>query len=73
MPEALLSLICIVLAVLSYLERRDLYTRLMAKDLQDFKVNTQKEEPNETEEPSDEIPLEEAFDQIEKDLHGETN
>lgn len=45
----------------------------MAKDLQDFKVNTQKDEPNQLQESDDEsIPLEDARELIEENLNAET-
>lgn len=60
-----------VVIYLSYLERKDLYNRLMSRDLNDYKNNTQKEEPNQPkQEADDEIPLDEAQDLIEEDLNG---
>lgn len=43
----------------------------MAKDLHDFKVNTQKDEPNQLEDKEDNlfIPLEDAREVIEKELN----
>lgn len=71
MTEVLLTLIIITLLIISYLERKDLHNRLMAKDLKDLKDNTQKDEPNHLEEEKDNIfvPLEDARELIEKDLN----
>lgn len=70
MTETLLSIILIIVLILSYLERRDLQNRIMAGSLQDFKQQTQKEEKNEEPEPDDTIPLDQAYEQLEKDLNG---
>lgn len=72
MTEIFLVIVLIVVLILSYLERRDLYDRLMAKDLKDLKVNTQKDEPNQLEPEVENlfIPLEDAREDIEKDLNG---
>lgn len=72
MTEISLVIVLIVVLILSYLERKDLHNRLMAKDLKDLKDNTQKEEPNHLEPEEDNlfIPLEDARQDIEKDLNG---
>jgi len=72
MTEIFLVIVLIVVLILSYLERRDLHDRLMAKDLKDLKVNTQKDEPNQLEPEVENmfIPLEDAREDIEKDLNG---
>lgn len=70
MTEFILALIVIITLVLSYLERRDLLNRLMAKDLTDLKVNTEKPEKNQELPPDDTIPLEDAQEFIEKELNG---
>lgn len=69
MSEYLFSIILLVTLVLSYLERRDLHNRLMAKDLSDFKANTQKDETNQKEEEDTTIPLDQAYEDITKDLN----
>ena len=70
MSEIILSLILLVVLISSYIERKDLYNRLMAKSLEDLKVNTQRDEPNQVDETDPNIvPLEEAFEEIEEDLN----
>lgn len=73
MTEIILAIILLVTLILSYLERKDLNDRLMSKSLEDFKVNTVKEEPNdmgEIEEDKNIIPIEDAYEQINKDING---
>lgn len=70
MTEILLTLALITTLVLSYLERKDLYNRLMARNLRDFKDNTEVEEPNYFEEDDELQTLEEARDIIEEQLNG---
>lgn len=71
MTEILLTLIIIAILIISYLERKDLNNRLMAKDLKDLKINTQKDEPNHLEEKEENmfIPLEDAREEIEKEIN----
>lgn len=69
MSDILLSVLLAITLILSYLERRDLNNRLMSRDFSDYKKNTQKDEPNKIEEEVDDtIPIEQAYEQIEKDL-----
>ena len=72
MTEALLTLALITTLVLSYLERKDLYNRLMAKDLRDLKENTQRDEPNEELQEEDDGLEELSLDRIltEEKLNG---
>lgn len=54
---------------ISYRERRELVDRLMAKDLQDYKVNSQPVEETEVEEENpDLVDLDEAGDVILQDM-----
>jgi len=69
MTEILLTIALLTTLILSYLERKDLNNRLMAKDLKDLKDNTQKDEPNQLEDEENlYIPLEDAREVIEKDI-----
>ena len=66
MAEILLAIILITVLILSYLERKDLNDRLMAKSLEDLKNNTQKDEDNHLKEAEPEIELEDARNFIEE-------
>lgn len=69
METIILSLIVIITLVLSYLERKDLVNRLMAKDLTEYKTINEKPEKNQ-ESPEDEtVPLEDAQEWLEEDLN----
>jgi hypothetical protein len=58
------SIVLIVVLVISHLERKDLYDRLMSKTLVEYKDNI-KEEANKIAEPKDDtIPLEDAHDEL---------
>ena len=70
MSEILLTIILITLLVLSYLERKDLNNRLMAKSLEDLRNNTQKDEDNNLKEEEKEIDIEDARDQVEELING---
>lgn len=70
MSEILLTIILITLLVLSYLERKDLNNRLMAKSLEDLRNNTQKDEDNNLKEEEKEIDLEDARDEVEELING---
>lgn len=65
MAEILLTIILITVLILSYLERKDLNNRLMAKSLEDLRNNTQKDEDNHLKESEPEIELEDARSLIE--------
>jgi hypothetical protein len=67
MTEAILGCLLLIVLVLSYVERKALVDRLMAKDLTDFKANTDKPEKNQESPPDDTIPLEDAMEDIEED------
>jgi hypothetical protein len=66
MTEAILAILLLVVILVSYLERKQLVDRLMAKDLTDFKANTEKPEKNQESPPDDTIPLEDAMELIEE-------
>jgi hypothetical protein len=68
--EILLTIILITVLVLSYLERKDLNNRLMAKSLEDLRNNTQKDEDNNLKEEEKEIDLEDARDEVEELING---
>jgi len=70
MSEILLTIILITVLVLSYLERKDLNNRLMAKSLEDLRNNTQSDEPNNLKEEEKEIDLEDARDEVEELING---
>lgn len=70
MIEFLLTLSLITTLVLSYLERKDLYDRLMSRDFREYKDNTAKDEPNKEPIPDETIPVEDALDEIYKDMNG---
>jgi len=67
---AVLVIILLVREIVTYRERKDLLDRLMSRDFTQYKDYTQKEEANQLKEESTEIPLEEAQELIEKELHG---
>ena len=66
MAEILLAIILITVLILSYLERKDLNNRLMAKSLEDLRNNTQKDEENHLKEEEPEVDLEDARELIEE-------
>lgn len=66
MTEIILGLVIITILILSYVERKDLNDRLMAKSLEDLKNNTQKDEDNHLKETEPEIELEDARNFIEE-------
>lgn len=66
MTEIILGLVIITILILSYIERKDLNDRLMAKSLEDLKNNTQKDEENHIKETEPEIDLEDARSLIEE-------
>ena len=66
MAEILLTIILITVLVLSFLERKELNDRLMAKSLEDLKNNQAKDEPNTLKEEEPEIELEDARSLIEE-------
>ena len=66
MAEILLAIILITVLILSYLERKDLNNRLMAKSLEDLRNNTQKDEENHLKEEEPEVDLEDARSLIEE-------
>jgi len=69
--EILLTLIIITVLVLSYLERKDLNNRLMARSLKELREHTDKDEKNDIEpEDDDTIPLEDAQDLIQEEMNG---
>lgn len=71
MTELILAISLITTLILSYLERRDLNNRLMAKSLEDLRINTQKEEKNQIPQEEEELlTLEEAREEIEEQLNG---
>lgn len=69
METIILSLIVIITLVLSYLERKDLVNRLMAKDLTEYKSLSEKPEKNEEIPPDETVPLEDAQEWLEEDLN----
>lgn len=60
--EYILGIIIVAQIVVSYLERKDFNDRLMAKNFQEYKDNTVKEEPNKLPDSDGMIPLEDAED-----------
>lgn len=64
MTEIILAIITITTIILSYVERKQMQDRLMAKSLEDYKNTTEKPEKNEL--PTDDtgIPLEDARELI---------
>lgn len=62
--EYIFGIIIIVQLVISYLERKDFATRLMAKNLTEYKDSTIKEEKNELPEVEESLDVEDAKDLI---------
>lgn len=70
MTEILLAIILLTVITLSYLERKDLNNRLMAKSLEDLRNNTTKDEENHLKEQEPEIDIEDARNEVEELING---
>lgn len=64
MIDILLVIVIVVQLVISYLERKEFNDRMMARNLEEYKSVTSKDEPNKLPDEDDGIPVEDARELI---------